>query len=466
MAKPDFGPIKPLASHTPIKRGVMDAMKKATSIGPQIRSPKESIKSAKSIGPAIIGSDAPDEFRSPLSAKTIPDLMAQYGVGLDLSNIDNAGLPFTTLRGVIKNGQKTVEPVYRGAKRFRENLNPAHYNTNDYLGWMTHAAEEPHYADYYTTGMTQSKNIGNLPDRPNVTPIVLRNKNTLDLINPNWDDLSQAVASIPSEYGRRSIIDNLKHAEGDAYYKDKTNYLATRIRNVYENPETFKSSPFDAIRYDDAGHPSWAFPEETLNYAVTPGGVPVNKDRIPSIHGISDEPRFVASPEGIKDLETANKLTPTEKKKAVVERLHSLVNSHNKSSAESQAFSAKGPIPKGPNWGPSNNITAKMQTQLDSHNAALDNPEYVKMLENEAAKAKPYLDTPKFEGNSVLSKEAYENPHDFYVTTSLGTTTPFANWLEKTVQNHSGFYKYPSELLDSIKEFPQVWDWLTIHKPK
>jgi hypothetical protein len=461
MAKPDFGPttMKPVASHTPIKRGVMDAMKKATSIGPQIRSPKESIRSAKSIGPAIIGSDAPDEFRSPLSAKTIPDLMAQYGVGLDLSNIDNAGLPFISMRSAIKGGEKVVNPVYRGAARARETLDPAFYKIDDTLGWMTHAAENPQYADQYSIHGTKAYPVTgeentpvlreHLTDyrnrqlQPWTQPIVLRNKNTLDLINPNWDDLSQAVASLP-DYERARLVKNHKEtiqSKIEGYnWAQPDKELSGSLRETYREPDLFKRSPFDAIRYNDAGEPSWAFPEETLNTAVTPWGVPINKETIGRKYPAIGRPRFLVGPEGI--IENPN---PT------AERLQKLVSSHDnnsaldwspKQSAESQAFSAKGPIPKGPNWGPSTT------------------------LENEAAKVKPYLDNSKFEGNAVLSKEAYENPHDFNVTTKYGTTTPFANWLEKTVQNYSGFYKYPSELLDSIKEFPQVWDWLTIHKPK
>lgn len=63
MAKPDFGPITPIPSHA--RPTSMDAIRKA-----------------KSIGPAIKGSDVENEFRSPLNAKTIPDLMSQYGIGL------------------------------------------------------------------------------------------------------------------------------------------------------------------------------------------------------------------------------------------------------------------------------------------------------------------------------------------------------------------------------------------------
>lgn len=162
------------------------------------------------------------------------------------SDVAKAGLPFAAMRG--------NNPVFHGrVKPLKEGLiSNSRTDTTDTLGWMRHFAENPEYANTYASndGKWATGNSGH-----NVTPAIIDNKNTLDLINPNPDDISQALASIP-KWDRRNILDK---------YKKSRNLMDTAhsLQHQFESPELFKQTPFDAIRYKDIGQPAWAVPDST-----------------------------------------------------------------------------------------------------------------------------------------------------------------------------------------------------------
>lgn len=226
------------------------------------------------------------------------------------TDVMGAGLPFLGLLGA---GAK----VYHGTQKIFDKFSNKENDVNDVLGWLSHAAENPRYSESYASGnmkgikgvdlfshkpvspeelkISGDKWYSNPNDvgktvAPRTIPIQLHNKNTLDLVDPNPDDISHALASL-DPYERGNLIQKFKDARRgmrEGNYKEQ--FLPMRhygeedvpmnevpVRHVAENlrmtPESFKKSPFDAIRYRDVNEKSWAFPHDVS--AKTPWGTDV-----------------------------------------------------------------------------------------------------------------------------------------------------------------------------------------------
>ena len=172
-----------------------------------------------------------------------------------------AGLPFlAATKG---------KPIFHGAKKSFEHFNPELYDKNDTLGWMTHGAQPARYANSYAEGTMKSTGGGN---RANVIPIHAKAENVLDLINPNMDDLSQMVGSLPPHERKRAVNTFKQSKEMSSNAKED---LAKHLeRNPLQKSGHLKNSPFDAVRYSDIGEPTFAIPETTK--METPWGTPLN----------------------------------------------------------------------------------------------------------------------------------------------------------------------------------------------
>jgi hypothetical protein len=202
-----------------------------------------------------------------------------------------AGLPFASF------AKKGINRLFHGTQKNFERFDPSVYDKYDVLGWMTHAAEDAEYGNKYAMGRSKGiisiddsedytidssyLNPWGLPHRdvtPQILPIKPEANNVLDLVEPNIDDLSQALASMDS-WNRRLEIKRFKNAKkGDfgpnpikSSHAKTINELSTdatpATRTLSENlrltAEEFDRSPFDAIRYLDVGNKSWAFPAKT-----------------------------------------------------------------------------------------------------------------------------------------------------------------------------------------------------------
>lgn len=271
-----------------------------------------------------------------------------------VGNLLAAGLPFAS---IMKEA-----PVFHGTQKSFQYFEPNRGDANDLLGWMTHFAEDPVYASNFASGHAK----GNLqvdmdPDlgpvtnselnpylkygmgvksktpnvSPNVIPAKIENKNTLDLLNPNFDDLSQALASLP-EKERANVIRNYKverrnrptdYSELIKIYNEMgdeerlnqiqasirgqervakdsaANYLKDRVRHVYgRKPEVFQNSPFDAIRYKDFMNNAWAVDPSKVKIS-TPGGVPLTREGYPSPNAGDIPIRFFGANKGVATAE-------------------------------------------------------------------------------------------------------------------------------------------------------------------
>lgn len=170
--------------------------------------------------------------------------------------------------------------LLHGTSKVFNKFNPNVYDKRDTLGWMTHATTNPKYADDYAFGTI--KHGSPLGARPNMLNIKPEAQNVLDLMDPNADDMSQALASL-SPSNRAKAINEFKNARqkirlepvigkgmlaGSHYPKwnevpaDEVpiRVLADRLRL---SPEEFDKTPFDAIRYRDVDEESYAFPSRT-----------------------------------------------------------------------------------------------------------------------------------------------------------------------------------------------------------
>lgn len=179
-----------------------------------------------------------------------------------------AGLPFATLR--------KGKPIFHGTKKVFEKFNPSLYDESDVLGWMTHGAVDPSYAESYALG--QAKHGLDWSDKPNIIAMQPEAKNVLDLYEPNVDDLSQAIASTDPR-NRANLIDLFKWARRNpedareflklpqgveanqlSVSEIPARFVAEKIRL---SPEEFEKTPFDAIRYRDVRQESYAIPPKT-----------------------------------------------------------------------------------------------------------------------------------------------------------------------------------------------------------
>jgi len=184
--------------------------------------------------------------------------MGTSGVGLL-----KAGLPFAA----IMKGK----PIYHGSPISNiERFNPSIYNKGDVLGWMTHGAED------FDRARTFSKKYDNMAVRGTIYPIAPEAKNTLDLVDPDIEDIRTALELLPDDT-RRALLSKAEEfsIKGPGYGEIDPNhypilpgdkeslfkiYLADKLRLT---PNMTEDMPFDAIRYRDQGHKSWAIPERT-----------------------------------------------------------------------------------------------------------------------------------------------------------------------------------------------------------
>lgn len=242
-----------------------------------------------------------------------------YGMG----ELTSAGMPFLALGKKLKLPEIMGKPiVYRGDPGVSEVgnaykvINPQFYNRADTLGHMTHAAEDLDYATnsyaYRKGSPIQNNQLEwyhpNAQARPNVTPLTSTAQNAVDLTrlpedpvdveklikglkqwNPERSPFGEAdrltrkradslVEEIPYLYRRQQDLDK-KLREGTrltASDDRAANDIAMEmkdIRAVLNDPDIAKGTKFDAIRYDDEGRTSWAFPE--ISKLETPWGTKI-----------------------------------------------------------------------------------------------------------------------------------------------------------------------------------------------
>jgi hypothetical protein len=193
-----------------------------------------------------------------------PDGWNPYNVGLDVGSLGlNLLMPSghgdTEVAGVPFPKGKTI---YHGSpnagKIAKEGFDMTRHDPHDTLGWMIHAADDPHYANSYAEGLKSS-----VAGRPGgVLPLTSNAENMLDAFAPTSEDVARLVSGVGDNvdrYGtskRKTLIDAWK--KGDT--------AVTRghpIRDVlnYMTPEEFSKTGFDAIKYPDINNVSYAFPD-------------------------------------------------------------------------------------------------------------------------------------------------------------------------------------------------------------
>jgi hypothetical protein len=242
-----------------------------------------------------------------------------YGMG----ELTNAGIPFLALGKKLKLPEINKKPiVYRGdpgvseaGVAYRE-INPQFYNKVDTLGHMTHAAEDLDYATHsyaYRKGSPIPNNQmewyhPNARARPNVTPLTSTAQNAVDLTRLPEDpaDVEKLIKSLKQWNPERSpfgeaerltrkradaLVDEIPHLYRRQMDLDKKIREGSRltasddrvaneivmemkdIRAALNDPDIAKGTKFDAIRYDDEGKTSWAFPD--ISKLETPWGTKI-----------------------------------------------------------------------------------------------------------------------------------------------------------------------------------------------
>jgi hypothetical protein len=257
-----------------------------------------------------------------------------------------AGLPFaayipklTKLKGGVGHGTTAVDKIAA------EGIDPKRFDEADVLGWMLHAAENPEYFNRYADGSLK----GVKGTRQGVLPLAPDAKNVLDLVEPNTNDLAHAIAQL-NPHERMYALDKFKQgkvvqrdmlANADAPMNRRDFLAKTRAMRVstgiksqhYPLPDAagstsfkitddplidnlpaaaladrlrldkheFAASPFDAIRYRDMDHNSWAFDTNKVPIKTTFGTeIPVQRPRWELGEPRPSEfiPDFMANPDG------------------------------------------------------------------------------------------------------------------------------------------------------------------------
>lgn len=239
------------------------------------------------------------ERGQPRNARNIGTAIGELlGFAPSPGDVVKAGLPFAA---IMKGAD-----VYHGTQRQLTKFNPRKNDRNDVLGWMHHFAEDPEYSSKdYAFG--HSKGIKTLPyarnpiypqppltDQdltgfdyktgkyakitPTVFPVQLGAKNTLDLVDPNLDDIMEAVAALHPEDKERMINlfkqvrrdpEDYRMSLNSRHHPDLKDMPRSEIlpkilaEEIRLDPDTFPKTSFDAIRYRDMGYKSWAVPEGT-----------------------------------------------------------------------------------------------------------------------------------------------------------------------------------------------------------
>ncbi len=176
------------------------------------------------------------------------------------------------------------EKLLHGTKSVYNEINPALADTSDTLGHMFHATPNPDYAEDYSLGYIKNRPG---PENPNTIAVAPKAKNVVDLYgeHKNADDLAQLVAQVKDPQDKKDLIKNWRKAvrgEDKGLFGNDSPLAPTANRSRFMQsllnhmtPEVTNSMPFDAIRYNDAGHEAYAFPHDTP--IETPWGVPLNK---------------------------------------------------------------------------------------------------------------------------------------------------------------------------------------------
>lgn len=186
-----------------------------------------------------------------------------------------AGLPFAAiakLKGLREVAGKPA--VFHGTRQTFDTFDPTKNDVFDKLGWMTHFAEDPQYADVYAAadGLKVGQNPGTAS---RVIPAHLDAKNTFDTINPSIPDLETYLAALPP-HRRNSELANFKADKKHWKPGSATKKLAQNsINRLANDPDLIKRTPFDAVRYLDGGEPTWAIPNPAQ--ATTPWGTPLGQ---------------------------------------------------------------------------------------------------------------------------------------------------------------------------------------------
>lgn len=315
----------------PMPKDINSILGKATSIGPTTprpATPEDTLGKATSIGPPGIQRSLPIDYSQEFLRRnqTVPDIISELGLH-PFENMDRgagslAGLPFSAYRSKLPLGYVTHGTP--NARNF-EKLDPAKRDIGDILGWArVHAAEDPEYSNDYAMGYL--KHMNNV-ESPAVLPLTSDANNVLDLIDPNMDDLSQAVAgldpvnrsnSINKFREARRVIRRFKEEVMDKYSDTKSSTNSPSIFDMAEqsheqflrnklglksihfpegvkleegpmrvlaeyiryNEDSFHRTPFDAIRYHDINRKSWAFSKKApvrsiFGHKFTDDGIPL-----------------------------------------------------------------------------------------------------------------------------------------------------------------------------------------------
>ncbi len=240
----------------------------------------------------FLGFDAPEDASG-----------AEYSANAltQLASAANDAVPGFVKAGVPIWMLTNNRPIFHGTQKAFSEFKPELNDASDVLGWMTHGTPDVNYAEGYAMGghkhldydYAMGDQYVNQKPRPNIISMKPEAHNVLDLIDPNPDDLSAALASMnPTE--REHYIKLFKNARKDPSgylsYLDSQHYPKDIKRGLPEDeiairvladklklsPEQFEKSPFDAVRYNDTTHES---------YAIKPGtpirsayGAPMTKD--------------------------------------------------------------------------------------------------------------------------------------------------------------------------------------------
>ena len=215
----------------------------------------------------------PDPIETPYSkllslANTIFDPMnAEVGAA------KVAGLPFAALAKLKGLREVAGKPaVFHGTRQTFDLFDPDKNDIFDKLGWMTHFAEDPRYADVYADpeGLKAFINVGK---SPRVIPAQLDVKNTFDTVNPNASDLETYLAAL-KPHARRSELQSFKLNKKFEEPGSPTKKLArSSIDRIANDPDLISRTPFDAVRYLDGGEAAWAIPNPAQ--ATTPWNTPL-----------------------------------------------------------------------------------------------------------------------------------------------------------------------------------------------
>lgn len=177
-----------------------------------------------------------------------------------------AGIPFAAYKAL---GKLPYGKVFHGTGRVFDKFEDVKNESGNILGGMRHFAEDPVVSNQYANQFARPFPDNPKTVRPNNIPVELEAKNTLDLVEPNIDDLSTLLGNFDSYEKAKFIREfklNKKHDIPNS--GDATKHLAYAMSDP--PLEVFNKTPFDAIRYSIDFPPArggkqnaWATPDNT-----------------------------------------------------------------------------------------------------------------------------------------------------------------------------------------------------------